>query len=272
MDERTRENLTRGREHYAAREYGKAEAFLAEIVAETNFEFADVFDMLGVIYHQQGRLGDAEAMFRRALKINPNYTEAALNLAVTYNDLGKYAEAKDIYGRALLASKSAPKQLDPYAKGKIANMHADVGGAYHDVGQYVDAVREYEKALALCPTFHDIRARLGTTLREMGSLVAAAREFERIRHDSPKYTPARVSLGLTYYMMGRRADALAEWQQILALEPTNKSAAMYIAMVNQMMSGQTSPQSTAASLSPRTAESTDTADFSSLFDPGKPLP
>ena len=209
MDERTRENLTRGREHYAAREYGKAEAFLAEIVAETKYEFADVFDMLGVIYHQQGRLGDAEAMFRRALKINPNYTEAALNLAVTFNDLGKYAEAKEIYGRALLTSKSAPKQLDPYARGKIANMHADVGGAYHDVGQYVDAVREYEKALALCPTFHDIRARLGTTLREMGSLVAAAREFERIRHDSPKYTPARVSLGLTYYTMGRRADALA---------------------------------------------------------------
>ena len=49
-------NLTRGREHYAAGEYGKAEAFLAEIVAETKYEFADVFDMLGVIYHQQGRL------------------------------------------------------------------------------------------------------------------------------------------------------------------------------------------------------------------------
>jgi len=269
MDERTRENLTRGREHYAAREYGKAEAFLAEIVAETKYEFADVFDMLGVIYHQQGRLGDAEAMFRRALKINPNYTEAALNLAVTFNDLGKYAEAKEIYGRALLTSKSAPKQLDPYARGKIANMHADVGGAYHDVGQYVDAVREYEKALALCPTFHDIRARLGTTLREMGSLVAAAREFERIRHDSPKYTPARVSLGLTYYTMGRRADALAEWQQILTLEPTNKSAAMYIAMVNQMPS-QTPTEASSGGSS--RASDTDSADFSSLFDPGKPFP
>jgi len=219
MDERMRENLTRGREHYAAREYGKAEPFLAEI-AEGNLEFADVYDMLGVIYHQQGRLTD--------------YTEAALNLAVTYNDLGKYKEAKEIYARAMSVSKSAPKQLDPFARGKIANMHAEVGGAYHDVGQYVDAVREYEKALTLCPSFHDIRTKLGTTLREMGSLVAAAREFERVRHDSPSYLPARVNLGLTYYTMGRRADALSEWQQILGLEPTNKSAAMYIAMVSRM--------------------------------------
>jgi tetratricopeptide (TPR) repeat protein len=162
MDERTRENLTRGREHYAAREYGKAEAFLAEIVAETKYEFADVFDMLGVIYHQQGRLGDAEAMFRRALKINPNYTEAALNLAVTFNDLGKYAEAKEIYGRALLTSKSAPKQLDPFARGKIANMHADVGGAYHDVGQYV-----VEAALGLRTGFWGLVER-GATFRSTG--------------------------------------------------------------------------------------------------------
>lgn len=233
MDDRMRENLTRGREHYAVREYGKAEPFLAEI-AEGNLEFADVYDMLGVIYHQQGRLNDAESMFRKALTLNPNYTEAALNLAVTYNDLGKYKEAKDIYARAMSVSKSAPKQLDPFARGKIANMHADVGSAYHDVGQYVDAIREYEKSLALCPAFHDIRTRLGVTLREMGSLVAAAREFERVRHDNPNYLPARVNLGLTYYTMGRRADALSEWQQILSLEPTNRSAAMYIAMVSRM--------------------------------------
>lgn len=233
MDERMRENLTRGREHYAAREYGKAEPFLAEI-AEGNLEFADVYDMLGVIYHQQGRLTDAQTMFQKALALNPNYTEAALNLAVTYNDLGKYKEAKDVYGRAMSVSKSAPKQLDPFAKGKIANMHAEVGGAYHDVGLYVDAIREYEKALTLCPNFHDIRTRLGSTLREMGSLVAAAREFERVRYDSPKYLPARVNLGLTYYTMGRRTEALAEWQQILSLEPANKSAAMYIEMVSKM--------------------------------------
>jgi len=240
MDERTRENLTRGRDHYQAREYGKAEPFLAEI-AEANIEFADVYDMLGVVYHQQGRLPDAEAMFRKALVINPGYTEAALNLAVTYNDLGKYKEAKDIYARAMMLSKGAPRQLDPFARGKLANMHAEMGGAYHEVGQYVDAVREYEKALSLCPTFHDIRTRLGSTLREMGSLVAAAREFERVRRDNPKYLAARINLGLTYFTMGRRSEALSEWQQILGIEPTNRFAAMYIAMVSQMASAITSP-------------------------------
>ena len=44
-------------------------------------------------------------MFRNALRLNPAYTEAALNLVVTCNDLGKYGEAKTIYEQAMAAVK-----------------------------------------------------------------------------------------------------------------------------------------------------------------------
>lgn len=230
MDERTRERLFRGREHYRANEYDLAEPYLSEL-AEGNGGFADVFDMLGVIYHQRGRVADALRMFERALAINPAYTDAALNLAVTYNDLGRYQDAKDLYERVVETSKKAPRRLDPYARGKLANMHADLGAAYRQLGQYADAVREYEKALALGPDFHDVRTRLGATLREMGDLGAAAQQFERVRLDKPDYLPARLQLGLALYGLGRHGDALEEWRQILTLEPGHKSATMYVAMV-----------------------------------------
>ena len=65
MDERNKDALrdlvARGREHYVAREYDKAETCLTEVLRE-NVAYADVYDMLGVIYHQSGRLGDAEGM------------------------------------------------------------------------------------------------------------------------------------------------------------------------------------------------------------------
>jgi tetratricopeptide (TPR) repeat protein len=230
VDERTREILNRGREHYAAREYDKAERCLAPL-AQEQLGFADLYDMLGVIYHQLGRLGDAATMFQEALRINPAYTEAALNLAVTYNDLGKYREAKEIYQRAMTASKNAPRNLDPFARGKIANMHADVGAAYHAIGFHEDAVREYQRALALCPKFIDIRVRLGTTFREMGDLAAAARELEAVKAENPNFANGRLHLGLSYYALGRRAEAAAEWEQVLALAPDNKSAQMYLIMV-----------------------------------------
>jgi tetratricopeptide (TPR) repeat protein len=235
MDERSRRDairdlVARGREHYASREYDKAERCLGEVLRE-QVAYADVYDMLGVIYHQQGRLNDAESMFREALRINPSYTEAALNLAVTCNDLGKYREAKEIYQRAMTTSRNAPRQLDPFAKGKIANMHADVGAAYHAVGLYEDAVREYRQALALGPTFVDIRTRLATTLREMGQVDAAIDELERIRAENPRYVAGRLHLGLSYFAAGRKDDAQAEWLEALTLSPGNKSAEMYLSIL-----------------------------------------
>jgi len=228
MDERTRDLLARGREAYEANDYDKAEPCLIQLVNEQR-GFADVHDMLGVIYHQQGRLHEAVAMFEAALRLNPNYTEAALNLAVTFNDLGRYQDAKEVYGQALRASKSGPRKLDPFAQGKIANMHAEVGKAYDALGLYPDAVREYERALDLCPHFQDIRTRLGTTLREMGAFPAALRELERVRTETPKYVPARLSLGLAYHALGRLDDAREEWQAAQGHEPANKSARMYLA-------------------------------------------
>ena len=94
--------------------------------------FADVYDMLGVIYHQKGRLLEAEAMFEEAMRLNPNYTEAALNLAVTYNDQGKYEDARAVYDRILSGKDEAPRKVDRLFKGKIANMHAEVGHAFDE--------------------------------------------------------------------------------------------------------------------------------------------
>ena len=119
-------------------------------------------------------------------------------------------------------------------------MHADVGAAYHAVGLFEDAVREYERALALCPKFVDIRTKLGATFREMGNIVAAVREFERVKTENPKFAGGRLHLGLSYYAQGRREEAAQEWQQVLAMAPDNKSAQMYLAMVRQ------SPQSSGA--------------------------
>ncbi len=57
------------------------------------------YDMLGVIAHSRGDFAHAEQHFEKAVGLNPNYTEAQLNLMVTYNDLGKYDSAREIYAK-----------------------------------------------------------------------------------------------------------------------------------------------------------------------------
>src|SRR6185295_18948651 len=133
MNERVKQLLVLGREHYGKREFEKAEQMLRMVLEEED-RYADVHDMLGVIAHSRGNFLVAERHFERALEINPSYTEAALNLAVTYNDRGKYEKAREVYGRIKVGPTGTANGLDPFARGKIANMHADIAQAYHDAG------------------------------------------------------------------------------------------------------------------------------------------
>src|SRR5271166_836988 len=98
MDERLKQLLVLGREHYERREYDHADRVLRQVLEITD-RYADVFNMLAVIAHDRGDFIAAEAFFERALELNPHYTEALLNLAVTYNDLGKYEAARRVYAR-----------------------------------------------------------------------------------------------------------------------------------------------------------------------------
>jgi tetratricopeptide (TPR) repeat protein len=232
MDERIKQLLVLGREHYDKREFDKAEYVLREVL-ETTDRFADVYDMLGVICHARGDFVAAERYFSRAVALNPSYTEALLNLAVTYNDLGKYEQAREIYARVrkLGTSSAGHAQLDPFARGKIANMHAEVGQAYADAGLVHEAIEEYQKAIRLCPTFADLRTRLGSLYRDSGDLARAREQYLAAKEANPRYVPARVLLGVTLLSLGEPDSALEEWRQALAIDPENKSAKMYVRMV-----------------------------------------
>jgi tetratricopeptide (TPR) repeat protein len=239
MNDRIEQLISQGREHYHANEFDKAEPCLAE-ATRARPSFPDLYNMLGVIYHAQGRFQDAEEAFEAALRINPRYTDAALNLSVTYNDRGKYEQARDVYSRVVHAITPPPatisdvghRGVDQFARGKLANMHADLGAAYSGLGLHDAAVREYSQALALCPDFADLRVRLGNVYRDMARFEEAIAEFEQAKTLRPAFVLARIHLGVTLYSLGRRDEAVAEWQAVLDRDPANKSAQLYLRMVN----------------------------------------
>jgi tetratricopeptide (TPR) repeat protein len=74
-----------------------------------------------------------------------------LNLAITYNDTGKYREAQETYQQALSRSGAAPGKLDHFVEGKLANMYADIGDVYLSSGLYPEAIAEYERLTTFDP-------------------------------------------------------------------------------------------------------------------------
>ncbi|MFO0638206.1 MAG: tetratricopeptide repeat protein [Polyangiaceae bacterium] len=232
VSERVKQLVVLGREHYGKREFEQAERVLREVLQEHD-KYADVHDMLGVICHSRGNFVAAEHHFERALELNPAYTEAALNLAVTYNDRGKYDKAKEIYAKIKAGPAGSGSSLDPFARGKIANMHAAVGEAYADAGLLREGIAEYQSAVRLCPEFADLQVRLAALHRNVGDLPAARAAYEAAISARDTYVPARLGLGITLFTMGDTNGAEREWKRSLELEPDSSQAKLYLRMLER---------------------------------------
>jgi tetratricopeptide (TPR) repeat protein len=137
-----------------------------------------------------------------------------------------------VYRGAVQRDAHGRHAVDPFAKGKIANLHADVAHAYLEIDLPNEAVQEYRSAIRLCPQFADIRVKLAETYRQMGDLTAARYELEETIRVRPDYVPARVALGVVLLISGQRAEAMRIWEDALKREPQNKAAEMYLRMAN----------------------------------------
>ncbi|MBI5599308.1 MAG: tetratricopeptide repeat protein [Deltaproteobacteria bacterium] len=227
------EHYEEGRKAFEDRAYASALSHL-EKVAGLKDNFADVHNMLGVIYFNDNRLEDAIKSFHKAIKINPQYTEALLNLSVVYNETGELANAQAVYAQAKATSGGVrTTYLDPVVRAKLANMHVELADVYKDLGLYDDAVREYKKALGMRPEFADIRTSLGVVYRDTRDFSKAIREMEEAARINPDYANAKIQLGLTYYMMGEKERAKAEWLKVLRTNPNDRLAKMYMSLLKR---------------------------------------
>ena len=233
MERTWQESYELGKKAFDEKNYNEARDYLEEVLKEKD-SFADVYNMLGFIYYSAGKHQNAIKYFKKALEINPNYTEVSLNLSVAYNEMGEFDKARDIYAKAKDAGAgSTTSYLDPYAKGKLANMHTEIGAIYQDLGFYKEAVDEYKKAIALRPTFVDIKNKLGVVYRDMRDYSKSVRELEEAINVNPEYIPARINLGITYYTMGHIEKAKAEWMKVLHKNPNDKKAQMYMNLTTE---------------------------------------
>jgi len=211
---------------FKSQKFKKAEELFKQVISK-NKNFADIHNYLGLIAHEEGRYGEAIKSFDNALKINPHYTEAMLNLSILYNDVGDYDKAKKLVVKSRKDAHSKKTAMDPFIRSKLANKHAEVADWYHGVGAFKEAIVEYQKALDL-EDYADIRTKMAVCMRENGDLKKALEELKTAVKVKSKSVDGHIQLGVTYYTMGKRAEARKVWKASLKKFPTNKTIKMYL--------------------------------------------
>jgi protein O-GlcNAc transferase len=166
---------------------------------------ADLTQAVGL--HQQGRLDEAERVYRAVLDRDPGEVNALHLLGVLRQQQGRAEEALEFLVQALTAAPN------------VAVIHSNYANALKDLGRLDDAVASYRRALALDPGFADARYNLARALKESRAFAEAARCFEEALAGEPHSVALLNELGLTLQEQDRLEEAVQRFRQAAALAP-----------------------------------------------------
>jgi predicted TPR repeat methyltransferase len=163
---------------------------------------------LAVNWHRQGKLDEAQQIYRQILAAQPAHADALHLLGVSEWQRG-HAESAENWIRRALAHK--PKQ---------AGFHSNLGNVLRTRGQLTKAIAAYRRALELDPRHADAWNNLGVALQVSGQFEEAAKCHARSADFQPNNAGAYANLGNAQRSLGRLAEAEANYRRAIALAPT----------------------------------------------------
>lgn len=190
----------------------------------------EIYQMLATIYYDKGQFSKAIKTFKRALEIDPTYTDASVGLSIILNDLGKYDEGQKVFQEAQSLLDKKNLQSDPFIDEKLANKHEELANLYFQYKRYKEALEQLLKAQKLSSRRTEITMRLCEVFVQLGDFDRAIRDLRSLIREYPQFTQARLKLGSVYYQTGKIAEAVEQWENILARDPNNAEAARYVRM------------------------------------------
>ena len=158
-----------------------------------------------------GMLGDmAEAgnCSQRVLTLQPEHSEAHLNLGNVLCHLGKYDDAILHYKTALRLNSAL-----------AALCNNNLGILFKMTNRLEDAIRHFREAVRLNPNFAEAHSNLGNIYTDKGFLEQALESSREAVRLAPHNAMAHNNLGKLLKTMGRNDDAIAHYHESLRLNP-----------------------------------------------------
>ena len=103
--------------------------------------------------------------------------------------------------------------------GRVPVANNNLGVLYDGRGLHDKALDEYEKTIAINPTFADAHNNLGVAYKRKGNYEKAIEQYEKALASNPNMVEARNNLGLAYYAQEMDDKAVKEYEKALAINP-----------------------------------------------------
>ncbi len=199
-----------GMSAYFAKNYSEAIAhfYRATKVAP---EEPKIWNALGNTYMAVGEFKKAEEAFLRAIRADPNFSEARMNLGILYFKM------KD-YRRAVENLKTAVED-ELFDKKHVAFYH--LAKVYKEMGETEKYIEFLKKATAYNPLFIEAQLELGSAYMDTKEYEKAEKLYMSLLSNNIKNPEIYLSLAKVYYETGRFEKAKEMIRMVLEDKQTN---------------------------------------------------
>ncbi len=170
---------------------------------------------LGLVYMAKEKLDLAETHFKKAITLKPGYVAAK-------NSLGVLQLIRKQWDAAIAVFKETLED-DLYATPQVPL--SNLGYAYFNKKEYVQAEKYYELALKKDPEYVNAWRGLGLTHAAVGQKKKAVEAFERAVKYAPDAAELHLDLGNAYKTAGDFKKARSAYEKAMELDPTGENGA-----------------------------------------------
>ena len=196
------------------RQFEKAKKFIRQgkkqgiILARVH----EAYNSLGIALKAEGKLKDAEEIFRKALSLEPSSHALHVNLGNTLQELNRIDDAVENYRKAILL------------KPDCAETHFNLANSLQRAEQYSESVTVYKKAIDLNPKHEVVFNNLGLALSKLELLKEAETQYKNALKLMPNYYEALLNIGNLHYALQKFDKAEEDYQKAIAIQPNNADA------------------------------------------------
>jgi tetratricopeptide (TPR) repeat protein len=178
---------------------------------------ADALHWLGIVLHRLGRNEQALGFLERSLRFEPRNSEAENNLATVLKALGRLEDAR----RGLLRAIAL--------KPNDAALHYNLGNTLMALQHNDAALAAFDRAVGLDARLRPAWQNRGIVLTRLGRTEEALATYDRLigmfsGAPTPEMAEARANQAWALDRLGRREEALAACEAALALDPNHALA------------------------------------------------
>jgi tetratricopeptide (TPR) repeat protein len=172
--------------------------------------------------YKDGKYDEAIAAYQKFQEANPGLYQIQISVADCYREKGEHEKAIALYNEAIALSASDAT----LGKEMAARSLAGIGNSYLKQGKLEEAQGFFQKSIETSPNDEILAYNVGEIYFSSQSLDQAIRYFELAAQIKPTWPDPFLKLGYVYLNKADNAKAAENFEKFLALEPEGERAAL----------------------------------------------